>query len=83
MAKPEPSAISFRQRLLGALPSMRPDVATSVWLLHLRWFAVVGQFPYPSANRLCKVRLRFDRFIAEGSGGVPIRRSLPGIFSQV
>jgi two-component system, sensor histidine kinase RegB len=49
MAKSEPSEISFRQRLLGALPSMRPDVATSVWLLHLRWFAVVGQLVTISA----------------------------------
>ena len=34
---------SFPQRLFGIVAAGRPEVATSVWLLQLRWFAVVGQ----------------------------------------
>lgn len=34
---------SFRQRVLGVMVATRPEIATSVWLLQLRWFAVVGQ----------------------------------------
>lgn len=43
MAAADKSSISLRQRLFGAMTASRPEVATSVWLLQLRWFAVVGQ----------------------------------------
>ena len=39
----ESTAVSFRQRVAGVMTPLRPEVATSVWLLQLRWFAVIGQ----------------------------------------
>lgn len=33
----------WRGLWFGSLLALRPEIGTSVWLLHLRWFAVVGQ----------------------------------------
>lgn len=43
MATAESPPVSLRQRVAGVMTPLRPDVATSVWLLQLRWFAVIGQ----------------------------------------
>lgn len=38
-----PANHGWRGLWFGSLLALRPEIGTSVWLLHLRWFAVVGQ----------------------------------------
>jgi len=42
-ARPGARQVLLPQRLLDAIVSHRPEVATSIWLLQLRWVAVFGQ----------------------------------------
>ncbi|XZE51380.1 sensor histidine kinase [Planctomycetaceae bacterium SH139] len=43
MSYPDDSSAPLRQRVLNRFTASRPEVATSIWLVQLRWAAVIGQ----------------------------------------